>query len=87
MGWPLDKQCFAEAYGSLLELLDGTEKNSFIDWFFQPSPINTLHWEFVNNNARDHFVTLSINLGLSLSLQELCEGESIAERESRKCKL
>jgi len=83
-GFPLDKQCFQEVYDALLQTLDGSDFTAFVDWFFRPSPINTTHWEFFDADTRQDFVECAQELGLLLTLQELYEGESAADKRARQ---
>lgn len=84
LGFAVDKQSFEQSYGPLLETLDGGDLVSWVDGFFQPSPLNAGHWEFIDASVRQDFVEAAEEMGLSASLQEVCEGESAADKARRR---
>jgi hypothetical protein len=81
---PVAKEIFVEIYGRCLETLDGEDEVSFVDFFFEPSPVNNTLYLFRNEDARLDFRDLAIELGLIPEVIEIMEGESKAEKAARK---
>jgi len=79
----LDKEVYFEIYGSLLKELDGRDSDSFIDLFFEISKINSSILVFIDDDAKEDFADLAVDMKLIPDIKELCEGESKEDKLKR----
>ena len=79
------KQYFC-LYQPLLETFDGSDPDSFIDCFFERSPLNPGLLLFVDDDSRLDFHDMAIEMNLALPMKEVCEGESAKQKQIRKLK-
>lgn len=77
------KEIFFEIYEKCLETLDGEDETCFIDFFFEPSPLNNTLYLFRNEDTRLDFRDLAIDMGLIPEVVEILEGESKADKAAR----
>ena len=70
------KDIFIEMYGACLETLDGDDETAFVDFYFEPSPLNNSIYIFRNEEAKLDFRDLAIELGLIPEIREIMEGET-----------
>jgi len=54
------KDIFIEMYGACLETLDGDDETAFVDFYFEPSPLNNSIYIFRNEEAKLDFRDLAI---------------------------
>lgn len=82
----LDVETFIEIYGKLLTTLNGEDADSYIDLFFERSPINNTILIFVNEDAKEDFADMAVDMKLIPDIKELCEGESKQDKLRRSLK-
>ena len=75
----VDTDAFLEIYGLLLQKYG----NEPISRFFIRSPLNTTLLIFTDSDAQERFMKRAIGMRLIPNMQELCEGESEAEKAAR----
>lgn len=74
---------FLEMYGELLRTFDGSDMTSFIDFYFESSPLNNTIYIFRDEDAQLDFRDLAIELNLIPEIGEIMEGESKKEKAVR----
>lgn len=77
-------ESFIEIYGPLLVTLDGRDMSSFVDFFFERSPCNRSVLVFVDENARDDFREMAIDMELIPDMKDIMVGESVEEKAKRE---
>lgn len=82
----VDKDIFIEMYSKALDTLDGEDMSSFVDFYFQSSPINKCIYIFRDENAKLDFMDLAIDCGLLPELEEVMAGETKKEKYQREHK-
>ncbi len=80
----LDTENYFNVYGPLLETFDGADADSFIDLFFESSPVHCSILLFKDEESRLDFQYLAIQMKLIPPIQEICEGESKKQKNRRK---
>ncbi len=83
----LDIGSFFDIYLSLLETLDGSDADSFVDLFFSRSPVNLSILIFIDEDARSDFADSAIEMKLIPDITETCQGESREDKLRRDLKL
>lgn len=81
----VDFSDFMAIYGPFLETLDGRDCSSYVDFFFCRSPINRMHWEFVDEDARMDFIDLCRDMDLIPEMKDILDG-SWSEKDKVKRK-
>lgn len=71
----VDKQAYHESYQDFLETLDGRDMISFVDFFFQKSPVNSTQLEFVDEDARLDFFDFLRDYDLIPEFDNLATGD------------
>jgi len=66
--------------------LNSEDADSYIDLFFERSPINSTILIFVDDDAKEDFSDMAVDLGLIPDIKELCEGESKDDKLRRSLK-
>ncbi|CAH6418161.1 Hypothetical protein HVR_LOCUS36 [uncultured virus] len=79
----IEKDQFLEIYFTILKALDGSDLSSYIDFYFQPSPINPSIYIFVDENAKLDFRDFAYEKGLIPEMKEIIESESRQEKLNR----
>lgn len=79
----VEKDIFIDMYIKALETLDGSDMSSFIDFYFQSSPINSGIYIFKDENAKLDFMDIAIDCGLLPELEEVMAGETQTEKRLR----
>ena len=82
----VDKEQFLDIYIKVLRTLDGTDLSSYVDFYFQPSPINSSVYIFVDENAKLDFRDFAYEMGLVPEMKEIIESESKQEKINRNKK-
>lgn len=77
---------FISIYREILESLDGQDSASYVDFYFEPSPINTSVYLFVDEDAKLDFRDFAYEKGLIPDMKEIIESESAAEKHARNNK-
>ncbi len=80
----ITKEEYNKLYGEVLNSLNGDTMSDYIDFFYQPTPIRTTHWVFVDKDAREDFIDWCQEKNIIPSLKEIKEGESTKDKEKRK---
>lgn len=70
-------------YGELLQTFNGDDMSAFIDFYFEPSPLNNTMYIFRDENAKLDFRDLAVELNLIPEIKEIMEGESKKEKLAR----
>lgn len=83
-GGRLAWESFIETYGKLLETLDGRDMSSYVDFFFEPSSLDTSIWVFVDEDAKLDFRDEAILMGLVPPIVDVMAGEDHTDAEERK---
>lgn len=76
----IDKQ----AYKDFLETLDGRDMMSFVDFFFQKSPVDCTQLEFVDEDARLDFFDFLRDYELIPEFNNLATGDWCRKPQSKK---
>lgn len=79
----VDLELFAATYRPVLETLDGSDDAAFVDFFFEPSPMQQGAWMFADEDSRLDFFDLAVDAGVCLTVSEIQAGESNQERSDR----
>lgn len=79
----IGREIFIDMYGKVLETLDGSDMSSYIDFYFELSPINNTIYLFKDEDAKLDFRDFAIELGLIPEIKEIMEGESKTDKEKR----
>lgn len=79
----VDKEIFIEMYSKALETLDGSDMSSFVDFYFQSSPINNSIYIFRDENSKLDFMDIAIDCGLLPELEDIMAGETKQEKLQR----
>lgn len=79
----IETDSFINLYGELLTTLDGSDMSSYLDFFFEKSPINTSIYMFIDEDAKEDFRDLAEEMNLIPKFKEVCEGESAQEKAKR----
>jgi hypothetical protein len=79
----VDKNIFVEMYSTALETLDGGDMSSFVDFYFQSSPINNSIYIFRDENSKLDFMDIAIDCGLLPELEDIMAGETKQEKLQR----
>lgn len=74
-GGLVDIESYFSLYGPFLETLDGRDMTSFIDFFFKRSPVNTMFWEFVDDDAQNDFIDFCAELNLMPAIKNIQFGD------------
>lgn len=70
---PLEE--YTSIYNKFLTTLDGTYPDAFVDFYFARSPICALKYEFVDNDAREDFRDIVLEMGCIPSIKSIMSGE------------
>lgn len=76
----VESSIFVEMYGMLLRTFDGSDMTSFIDFYFEPSPLNNTIYIFRDEDTQLDFRDLAIEFNLIPEIKEIMEGESKQEK-------
>lgn len=79
----VEREIFIDMYSKALETLDGGDMSSFVDFYFQSSPINQSIYIFRDENAKLDFMDIAIDCGLLPELEEVMAGETKLEKSHR----
>jgi DNA-binding transcriptional MerR regulator len=82
----IDKDIFIDIYEKVLDTFDGGDMTSFIDFYFEPSPVNTTLYIFRDEDVKLDFRDFAIELGLIPEIKEIMEGESKKDKDNRSSK-
>lgn len=66
---------YHEVYGPFLETLDGRDLSSYVDFFFERSPLNRFHWAFVDEDAKADFVDFCLEMKAIPELELIRSGD------------
>lgn len=75
----LDVGSFIDVYRPLLELLDGKDYESYMDFYFTRSPCNKSLLEFIDQSQREDFLYQATEMGLIPSMKEITWGQREGE--------
>ena len=79
----IERDTFVAIYDKLLIELYGTDSLCYFSNYFEPSPVNSSIYIFINDEMRKDFYEFALELGIVLSMKEIQEGESKAEKAER----
>lgn len=71
----IDKEVYHDSYKQFLLTLDGQDLTSFVDFYFQKSPVDKTHLEFVDEDARLDFFDFLHDHGLIPGFEVLANGD------------
>lgn len=74
-GSGIDTSEYHAVYGPFLETLDGRDLSSYVDFFFERSPINRYHWMFVDEDAKADFVDFCLEMKIIPELDLIKSGD------------
>lgn len=74
-GGSLPIETYEEMFGGFLRTLDGRDMTSFVDFFFQRSPVNECRWEFKDEDAKLDFIDLCKEMALLPDLDLVHSGD------------
>lgn len=77
------KEIFLDMYGQVLRTFTGEDDMDFIDFYFEPSPLNNGIYLFRNEDTKLDFREFAVELGLIPDITEIMEGESKLEKAAR----
>jgi hypothetical protein len=80
----IDRDSFLDSYGPLLITFDGRNVATFIDFYFESSPLNRSVLVFRDAPRRDRFLREAQRMELVPGFKELTTGESDVAVEQRK---
>lgn len=66
---------YTTLYGPFMKTLDGTDMASFVDFFFEPSPMNPSHWTFVDEDAKLDFIEVCQEMNLMPEIKHIQFGD------------
>lgn len=76
----IDKTVYHHSYKEFLETLDGRDMTSFVDFFFQKSPTDRTHLEFVDEDARLDFFDFLRDHNLIPDFDKISTGDWCRQR-------
>lgn len=79
----IDRENYFKIYDPLLKTFDGADADSFIDDWFERSPVNSSILMFKDNDSRSDFYYMAVEMKLLLPMKEICAGESASEKKKR----
>lgn len=82
----MSKEQFKESFEPVLNQLDGSYMSSYIDFFFEESPVEQGHLKFRDDDAKQDFLDLAKEKECIPSIKEVQEGENEKEKHQRKQK-
>lgn len=80
----LDKHIYHDSYQPFLETLDGRDLSSYVDFFFQRSPVDHSQLEFVDKDARLDFFDLLKDEGLIPDFDLIATGDWCRKKKEQQ---
>lgn len=79
----IDVKLYTEAYGEIVNTLDGKYPDSKVSYFFEVSRVNQSSLVFYDEKKKNEFFEEAIELGLIPGLKEIQEGEDKEDKLKR----